>query len=80
MEFSPWICLWVLLILVYGIERFNYFDLTNFSFFLYLEVFEYFTPPNGTAAPLARKLDSQKLDFADDCAMWNDFFSKGKMV
>ena len=32
-EFSPWICLWVLLILVYGIERFNYFDLTNFSSF-----------------------------------------------
>ena len=32
-EFSPWICLWVLLILVYGIKRFNYFDLTNFSSF-----------------------------------------------
>ena len=35
------------------------------------------------AVPLARKLDSQKLDFAVDCAMWNDFFfffSKGKVV
>jgi hypothetical protein len=34
LAFSPWICLWVLLILVSKkIERFNYFDLPNFSSF-----------------------------------------------
>ena len=27
------------------------------------------------AVLLARKLDTQELDFAVDCAMWNDFFS-----